>query len=70
MILLDEPVANLDKESIMQVVSFIESNLSQERLVIISSHIHMDFNAQVVQLVLEDGKLKADQAWKGEQDEI
>ncbi|MGR6546653.1 ABC transporter ATP-binding protein [Paenibacillus tundrae] len=58
-ILLDEPVANLDKESIQQIVSFIENHWLEERTVVISSHSEMKFNIPVNRLLLENGTMRS-----------
>nr|WP_154984930.1 ATP-binding cassette domain-containing protein [Paenibacillus xylanexedens] len=57
-ILLDEPVANLDKLSIQQMAAYIENHWSNERTVIISSHSEMVFKGQVQRLVLEEKSLR------------
>ncbi|UPK44966.1 ABC transporter ATP-binding protein [Paenibacillus pabuli] len=56
-ILLDEPVANLDKESIQHIVSYIENNLSNEKTVIISSHSEMNFAGKVERLIMKNETL-------------
>lgn len=66
-ILLDEPVANLDPESIEKVALYIEKVLSPHRTIIISSHIYMNFQRKVERLILEGGNLfNADIAVKTE----
>ncbi|MFB8376943.1 ABC transporter ATP-binding protein [Paenibacillus taichungensis] len=58
-ILLDEPVANLDKASIQQIVAYVESHWSDERTVIISSHSEMNFEGPVNRLLLDQGTLRS-----------
>ncbi|PYE47333.1 ATP-binding cassette domain-containing protein [Paenibacillus barcinonensis] len=58
-ILLDEPVANLDKVSIQQMATYIENHWSDEKTVIISSHSEIVFKGQVQRLVLEEKKLRS-----------
>lgn len=55
--LLDEPVANLDEDSVTKVVSYIENQLSSHRIALISSHCHMDFKNRIEKLYLKDGNL-------------
>lgn len=56
--LMDEPIANLDEESIEQIVYYIENNLMDNKIVIISSHSKMNFTCNVKNIALENYTLK------------
>ena len=56
--LMDEPIANLDEESIEQIVYYIENNLMVNKIVIISSHSKMNFTCNVKFIELENYTLK------------
>lgn len=57
-VLLDEPFANLDENSINQMISYIERKLLTDKIVIISSHSNINFNTNVQNLDLIGGVIK------------
>lgn len=57
-ILMDEPIANLDEESVEQIVYYIEKNLMNNKIVIISSHSKMKFTCNVKNIALENYTLQ------------
>ncbi|KAJ51190.1 sigma 54 interacting domain-containing protein [Clostridium tetanomorphum DSM 665] len=56
-LLLDEPVANLDEDSINQIILYIEDKLLNNKIIIISSHSHIDFKSKTKNLVLLNGAI-------------
>lgn len=57
-LLLDEPVSNLDDESIFYVIKYIESLLKEKKIVLIVSHIDLQFEVPYTVLEVVKGELK------------
>lgn len=61
-LLLDEPVSNLDDESICQVTKYIES--FHNKLVLIASHINLQFEKPCTVLEIAEGGLRKKNEYK------
>lgn len=57
-LLLDEPLSHLDEESMLQVISYIESLLSEKKIVLVVSHMDVRFEMPYTVLEIMKGELK------------